>query len=348
MSDMFRNFILFIALTVVSAAAGALEFKDGLDAYKRHDLPHAVRIFTMLAERGDAQAQFAMGMLYNKGEGVEKNDATAVQWYTRSAEAGFARAQLNLAVMYENGEGVAKDRNVARQWLREAATQGNADALTRLQKQAEENDVDTQFDLAGICAVGNGIDKDEAMARKWYERAAKSGNARARYNLAVLSIAAGDAATAARWYEKAAAQQHAAAAFNLALLYLNGNGVAKDAARAVQLLQQAAKAGTQSARYQLALLYSDGKLVARDAAQAQRWFEAAARSGHVPSQVDLGSLYANNGGADLIKACAWYMMAANSSAEAKRNLDRITPHLNAGELDQARQMLPSLLDASNS
>lgn len=65
------------------------------------------------AGKGDAEAQFTLGLCYAKGEGVEKDDSRAVTWYRRSAEQGYAEAQLNLAQCYSGGEGVAKDETEA-------------------------------------------------------------------------------------------------------------------------------------------------------------------------------------------------------------------------------------------
>ena len=53
-----------------------------------------------LAEQGDANAQFSLGKIYDYGQGVPRNDKTAVKWYRLAAEQGHAEAQFNLGVMY--------------------------------------------------------------------------------------------------------------------------------------------------------------------------------------------------------------------------------------------------------
>jgi hypothetical protein len=337
------RFPIIALLALFPITAQALEFEDGLAAYKRGELKHAVRIFTMLAERGDPPAQFALGMLYDKGNGVERDNARAAEWYTRSAESGYARAQLNLSLMYASGEGVEKDESLAHRWLREAAMQGNEDAVARLEENAAGDDPDAQFDLAGLYATGTGVDKDEAEARKWFQRAAADGDERSQFNLGVLAAAAGDDEEAVRWYEKAAKQQHSAAAYNLALLYLDGTG--GNDSRAMALLRQAAEAGISGAQYQLGLMLSDEGKSTFDLDAAMKWFERAARSGHVPSQVNLGTILATHSpDADArVTACAWYMIAAENSPVADRNLDRLTARLGKAEIDRARAMLPRLL-----
>ncbi len=63
---------------------------------------------------------------------VEDLDAQAVQWYRKAAEQGFARAQFNLGVMYRKGQGVTKNDVRAYVWFSAAAAQGNSTASKSL------------------------------------------------------------------------------------------------------------------------------------------------------------------------------------------------------------------------
>jgi len=47
------------------------------------------------AEQGDAMAQFNLGVMYDEGQGVARDDAKAVEWYTKAAEQGDSRAKFN-------------------------------------------------------------------------------------------------------------------------------------------------------------------------------------------------------------------------------------------------------------
>src|SRR2546428_1690306 len=55
------------------------------------------------AEKGDAQAQFDLGWMYDEGNGIEQDSSEATKWYRKAAERGLAMAQLNLGAMYEIG-----------------------------------------------------------------------------------------------------------------------------------------------------------------------------------------------------------------------------------------------------
>ncbi len=85
------------------------EEDSAYDAYQRGDYAAAYWEWRPLAEEGDPEAQFNLGILYDLGQGVAQNKMMAATWYRRSAEQGFAAAQYNLAVIFKNGEGVPRN-----------------------------------------------------------------------------------------------------------------------------------------------------------------------------------------------------------------------------------------------
>jgi len=82
------------------------DFQDGWDAYTRKDYSTALKEWQPLAEQGDAQAQYYLGVLYFKGEGVPQDYAQAREWWLKAAAQGHAIAQFNLGVLYMAGKGV--------------------------------------------------------------------------------------------------------------------------------------------------------------------------------------------------------------------------------------------------
>ncbi|MBI4026306.1 MAG: sel1 repeat family protein [Verrucomicrobia bacterium] len=70
------------------------------------------------AEKGDAMAQFNLGVCYEKGLGVPANDAEAIGWYRKAAEQDYTPAQLNLGQLYQAGRGVEQDLPEAYKWIR--------------------------------------------------------------------------------------------------------------------------------------------------------------------------------------------------------------------------------------
>src|SRR5258708_4872363 len=82
--------------------------------------------FEKLAAQGGAEAEFNLGVIYENGQGVAKDERKAFEWYEKAAAQGLAKAQFNLASMYSRGLGVAKDERKAAEWVGKAAAQGDA------------------------------------------------------------------------------------------------------------------------------------------------------------------------------------------------------------------------------
>ena len=57
------------------------------------------------AVQGHDDVQCYLGIIYENGQGVQKNYAEAVKWYRRAADQGVADAQCNLGFMYEDAGG---------------------------------------------------------------------------------------------------------------------------------------------------------------------------------------------------------------------------------------------------
>src|SRR5262249_20977092 len=129
---MSRAFKAIFAATILglsfAAPVAAGPGEDAMVAYARGDYATAVQLLRPLADQGDAQAQYNLGVLYENGQGVPQNSAEAVEWYRKAAEQGEARAQNNLASMYASGQGVPQNYAEAMKWLRRAADQENARA----------------------------------------------------------------------------------------------------------------------------------------------------------------------------------------------------------------------------
>jgi TPR repeat protein len=103
-----------------------------VDAYAKHDFKTALNEWLPLAEAGDAEAQNAVGALYNHGLGVQRDDAAAVHWYQMAADQNFPMAMRNLANMYATGHGVPFDKDQAEAWYQKAAGAGDPVAIKRM------------------------------------------------------------------------------------------------------------------------------------------------------------------------------------------------------------------------
>jgi uncharacterized protein len=81
--------------------------------------------FRKSADQGKASAQYNLGNMYRKGEGVPRDYAAALSWYRKAANQGTSDAQNNLGSMYFKGEGVPQDYVSAHMWFNLAAAGGD-------------------------------------------------------------------------------------------------------------------------------------------------------------------------------------------------------------------------------
>lgn len=155
--------VLIMYLFMAASARG--DFQTGVDAYEQGDYKTALQELRPLAAGDNPKAQFHLGRMYARGEGVPKDDAEAVKWYRKAAEQGDAQAQSYLGAMYYTGKGVPKDYAEAIKWFRKAAEQGDAKA---------------QVVLGWMYCTGEGVAQNYVTAHAWYNLAGAQGNEEAR------------------------------------------------------------------------------------------------------------------------------------------------------------------------
>lgn len=116
-----------------------LPIRDSLSATSRVSVTQsataAVDWYRKAAAQNNKDAQYELGVRYQKGDGVGKSQATAIEWYRKAAEQGHANAQCELGFCYQQGVGVEKSESIADDWFRKSADQGNKDAKKALKKK---------------------------------------------------------------------------------------------------------------------------------------------------------------------------------------------------------------------
>ena len=116
------------------------------------DRVEAAMWFRKAAIQGSHLAQNRLGGLYQRGEGVERNDDEAVRWWRKAAMQGNEEAQYNLGLCYAKGQGVPQDDEEAVKWWRKTAVQCFHFGLYEL----------------GICySHGRGVPRDLVEGYKW-------------------------------------------------------------------------------------------------------------------------------------------------------------------------------------
>ncbi|OGW64536.1 MAG: hypothetical protein A3H49_10075 [Nitrospirae bacterium RIFCSPLOWO2_02_FULL_62_14] len=287
------------------------------------------------AERGEARAQYHLGLMYLNGKGAPQDHEQAVAWIRRAAEQGFASAEAFLGSMYLEGFGLPQDYAQALVWLRKGAEKGNAYA---------------QLKLGQMYLMGWGVLQDDAQVFRWWMTAAEAGDMFAQFQLASLYFTGKgvpkDDTQAFRWYVKAAEAGHGDAEFQLGWTYETGYGVTKDYQRALRWYTKAAEAGHAQSQGTLGWWYESGTVVPQDNGQAFRWYTKASEAGNAYAQGNLGLMYYNGKGVtqDYVQAHKWFNIAAATETDkGKRegyikNRDRVARMMTAQQIAEAQQL----------
>ena len=169
------------------------------------------------------------------------------------------------------------------------------DAIAAYRKAIDKGSSAAMVELGILYAAGSGVDKDEAQARKLFERAAEAGNPRGVTRLTALS--GGGAA-----------------------------GPPADPAQARAMLAKAAEANSAEAQFQLGVMYAEGTGGPKDDVAARAMFEKAAAQNHAEALDWLGSfVLSGRGGPQDTKAAKGYYekAAALGNEDAKAALKRL-------------------------
>ena len=126
----------FILLLIVFSTNA--DFNKGKTFYKEGNLEAAALEFLRDAKLGNAEAQFHIGVLYDRGRGVTQNFKEAAKWFRQAAEQGHAAAQYNLGYLLYKGKGVSKNLDYAYMWFSMSALQGFEGANEPRRRAGEE------------------------------------------------------------------------------------------------------------------------------------------------------------------------------------------------------------------
>lgn len=89
MKSKFWSLILFLCIITLSACnSGARNLKEGIDSFRVQNYRQAFIRLLPEAEKGQADAQYAIGYMYYYGQGVTENKEKAWYWINRAANAG--------------------------------------------------------------------------------------------------------------------------------------------------------------------------------------------------------------------------------------------------------------------
>lgn len=175
--------------------------ETAFSAFQRGLYISARKQATILAEKGDMHAQTLLGLIYQNGVGVSRNQAEAIKWYSAAAIAGDPEAQFALGLILARGEGTPKDEAKAKGWFEAAAAQGHVEAHYNLALMYMEGDIvkrdfkkaaqllgygadrehpESLYNLAILYAEGQGVARNLELAAQLMGRAGRAAPGRGR------------------------------------------------------------------------------------------------------------------------------------------------------------------------
>ncbi|KAI9199690.1 uncharacterized protein BJ171DRAFT_477347 [Polychytrium aggregatum] len=244
----------------------------GLAANQAH--PEARRRLLPLSleysRRGNTEAEFALGLCFDRGIGTSPEQGKAIEWYRKAARQGHTDAQsrlfdllediegstpeeqCELARCFEDCKGYQASNRLALEWLLKAAKQGCAAAGSQLLRLsgslAAQNDRDAKLYL-GICLRdGYGTEPDLHHALSCFRESAEAADHRGQQALFRLSL-------------DMAKQRHSKETVGLGLCPHQADGITLNVDWATEPLQQAADVGHGESSHGIEDALVDDKLV---------------------------------------------------------------------------------------
>jgi SH3-like domain-containing protein len=157
--------LLAVTLSGPPVYAQSDQYKEAFTAYQTQDFGKAERLWKELAQQGNPNAQYALGVMSLRAEAGDSGKEQAFQWFQQAAAQGHSTAMFNLGVAYWDGSGVAQNKEKALEWWEESAAAGDSGA---------------QFNLGLAYFIGDVRPSDLDIASKWIGMAAEQNHPEAK------------------------------------------------------------------------------------------------------------------------------------------------------------------------
>jgi uncharacterized protein len=171
-----------------------------------------------------------------------------------------------------------------------AANQQTSEAIGAWRKAADKGSTSAMVELGVLYGNGAGVAKDEAQARKLFERAAAAGNPRGISNLAALGGGASADPVQTRGLLAKAGETNPEAQYQLGMMIADGVGGPKDDVTARALFEKAAAQNHPAALERMGAFALEGRGGEKDSTAAKAYYEKAAALGNEDAKAALKRL----------------------------------------------------------
>ena len=309
----------------------------------------AAELYQKAADEGDAYAMWRLANAYGNGDGVDWDEAKAIELLKQSAQAGCEEAKCNLAFAYMfDWSNIGKDEEKGKEMLEELIKQTNNSTVLsryagllffgggpyeedqekamRFLKKVEDKDNPFYLDLMGAIYT-SGADKIEVDAEKaieCYTKAFENGRKYSAYRLQSIYAAGygevkADKTKQIEWLNRGIGSNVTDCMVDMALLSITEDSAYNDMhnpQKAIDLLKRAARHGSGHAYYTMGNLYYEGKYLPKDDKKAYENWEKAVELKYYEAASNLAYAYIEGVGCekDESKGIELYKLAADNSS----------------------------------
>ena len=231
-----------------------------------------------------------LGICYQKGYGVEKDETRAFQLFLKSSEMGSLEAQFQLAEAYHFGKGILRDDKKAMDLYYKTAQKGHSisEFMVGLYYMLNRGEISNTLSITSK--------RDTVIAFDWFLKSAKQGYHPAQRRIGAFYETGTDPCVrnvgkALEWYQKAAEQKNPLALFAMGRLYANGiDEENPDNSRAFDYYMQAANMNLREAQYRVGIAFLFGKGTVKDMDSAISWIRKSSEQGYAAAITLLSEL----------------------------------------------------------
>ena len=163
--------LLLLSAGLLNAQPVSDQYEQAANAYQSGDFLEAEQLWMELANQGDPNSQYALGIMHLKQEAQRSDDATAFRYLVEAAKKQHVASMFNLGVAYWEGRGVVRQPEKALNWWEVAA---------------QRDDASAQYNLGLAYYIGEGRDQSTPKAIYWVKQAAENCHPQARSLLTTL------------------------------------------------------------------------------------------------------------------------------------------------------------------
>jgi TPR repeat protein len=168
-----------------------------------------------------------------------------------------------------------------------AANHQMPEAIAAYRRAADKGSSAAMVELGVMYATGTGVAKDEAQARRLFERAAEAGNPRGVSNLATVTGGTPSDPARSRALLAKAAATSAEAQYQLGMMTAEGIGGPQDDVAARALFEKAAAQDHPGALERMGAFAQEGRGGPKDTSAAKGYYERAAALGNEDAKAAL-------------------------------------------------------------